>query len=54
MIIVLRVQQERMNEPALPMDEYVMLYQLTEERLTLRAAGRAGAASRADDSRIGN
>jgi aspartate carbamoyltransferase catalytic subunit len=32
-VIVLRVQQERMNEPALPMGEYIMLYQLTEERL---------------------
>jgi aspartate carbamoyltransferase catalytic subunit len=32
-VIVLRVQQERMNEPALPLDEYVLLYQLTEERL---------------------
>lgn len=34
-IITLRVQQERMNEPALPTDEYVMLYQLTPERLAL-------------------
>jgi len=32
-IIVLRVQAERMNEPALPLDEYVLLYQLTPERL---------------------
>jgi aspartate carbamoyltransferase catalytic subunit len=32
-VIVLRVQQERMNEPALPMGEYILLYQLTEERL---------------------
>lgn len=38
-IIVLRVQQERMNEPALPMDEYVMLYQLTPERLKLARPG---------------
>jgi aspartate carbamoyltransferase catalytic subunit len=38
-IIVLRVQQERMNEPALPMDEYVMLYQLTEERLKMARPG---------------
>jgi aspartate carbamoyltransferase catalytic subunit len=38
-IIVLRVQQERMNEPALPMDEYIMLYQLTEERLALARPG---------------
>jgi aspartate carbamoyltransferase catalytic subunit len=32
-VIVLRVQQERMNEPALPMGEYILMYQLTEERL---------------------
>ncbi len=32
-IITLRVQQERLNEPALPADEYVLLYQLTPERL---------------------
>ncbi len=32
-IIVLRVQQERMHEPALPLDEYILLYQLTAERL---------------------
>jgi aspartate carbamoyltransferase catalytic subunit len=32
-IIVLRVQQERMHEPSLPLDEYVLGYQLTPERL---------------------
>jgi len=32
-IIVLRVQQERMHEPALPIDEYILQYQLTPERL---------------------
>ena len=32
-ILVLRVQQERMHEPALPVDEYVRLYQLTPQRL---------------------
>ena len=32
-VIVLRVQQERMHEPALPLDEYVLQYQLTPERL---------------------
>jgi len=32
-VIVLRVQQERMHEPALPLDEYILLYQLTPERL---------------------
>ncbi len=32
-IIVLRVQQERQNEPALSLDEYILLYQLTPERL---------------------
>jgi aspartate carbamoyltransferase catalytic subunit len=32
-VMVLRVQQERLNEPSLPLDEYVLLYQLTPERL---------------------
>ncbi|MBI3670901.1 MAG: aspartate carbamoyltransferase catalytic subunit [Acidobacteria bacterium] len=32
-IIVLRVQQERQHEPALSLDEYILLYQLTPERL---------------------
>jgi aspartate carbamoyltransferase catalytic subunit len=32
-IIVLRVQQERMHEPALAMEEYILGYQLTAERL---------------------
>ncbi len=32
-IIVLRVQQERMHEPALPLDDYILLYQLTPVRL---------------------
>jgi aspartate carbamoyltransferase catalytic subunit len=32
-VLVLRVQQERMHEPPLPLDEYVLLYQLTPERL---------------------
>jgi aspartate carbamoyltransferase catalytic subunit len=32
-IIVLRVQQERLHEPALPIDEYILQYQLTPERL---------------------
>jgi aspartate carbamoyltransferase catalytic subunit len=34
-VIVLRVQQERLHEPALPLDEYIMLYQLTPERLKI-------------------
>jgi len=34
-VIVLRVQQERLHEPALSLDEYVLLYQLTPERLRL-------------------
>jgi aspartate carbamoyltransferase catalytic subunit len=34
-IIVLRVQQERLHEPALPLDEYILQYQLTPERLRL-------------------
>jgi aspartate carbamoyltransferase catalytic subunit len=32
-IITLRVQQERLDEPALPLDEYILQYQLTPERL---------------------
>ena len=34
-VIVLRVQQERLHEPELPLDEYTLLYQLTPERLRL-------------------
>ena len=32
-VITLRVQQERLHEPSLPLDEYILLYQLTRERL---------------------
>jgi aspartate carbamoyltransferase catalytic subunit len=32
-VIVLRVQEERMHEPALPMADYILRYQLTQERL---------------------
>ena len=32
-VLVLRVQQERLNEPPLALDEYILLYQLTPERL---------------------
>ena len=32
-VIVLRVQEERMHEPSLPLAEYVLRYQLTPERL---------------------
>lgn len=32
-VLVLRVQSERLHEPPLPLDEYVLLYQLTPERL---------------------
>jgi aspartate carbamoyltransferase catalytic subunit len=32
-VLVLRVQQERMHEPELSLDEYILLYQLTPERL---------------------
>jgi len=38
-IIVLRVQQERLHEPALPLDEYIMLYQLTPQRLKIARPG---------------
>ena len=33
MLIVLRVQPERLHEPALSLDEYILQYQLTPERL---------------------
>ncbi len=32
-VLVLRVQQERLHEPALSLDEYILLYQLTSARL---------------------
>ena len=32
-VLVLRVQQERLHEPALSLDEYILQYQLTPERL---------------------
>jgi aspartate carbamoyltransferase catalytic subunit len=38
-VIVLRVQQERMHEPALPLDEYILQYQLTPDRLQLAQPG---------------
>ncbi|HEV3218466.1 MAG TPA: aspartate carbamoyltransferase catalytic subunit [Candidatus Acidoferrales bacterium] len=38
-VMVLRVQQERMNEPSLPLDEYVLLYQLNPDRLRLARPG---------------
>ncbi|HKO03716.1 MAG TPA: aspartate carbamoyltransferase catalytic subunit [Candidatus Acidoferrales bacterium] len=34
-VMVLRVQTERLQEPALPADEYIRLYQMTPERLGL-------------------
>jgi aspartate carbamoyltransferase catalytic subunit len=34
-VMVLRVQQERLHEPALPLNEYILLYQLTPERLRI-------------------
>lgn len=34
-VMVLRVQQERLHEPALPLEDYILLYQLTPERLRL-------------------
>jgi aspartate carbamoyltransferase catalytic subunit len=34
-VIVLRVQQERLHEPPLPLDEYILLYQLTPERVEI-------------------
>lgn len=38
-IIVLRVQTERIHEPALAAEEYILGYQLTEERVRLASAG---------------
>jgi aspartate carbamoyltransferase catalytic subunit len=38
-IIVLRVQTERIHEPALAAEEYILGYQLTAERLRLAHAG---------------
>jgi aspartate carbamoyltransferase catalytic subunit len=32
-VLMLRVQQERMHEPCMSLDEYILLYQLTERRL---------------------
>src|SRR6185437_13394740 len=37
-VMVLRVQTERLNEPALAADEYIAGYQLTPARLTLAKA----------------
>jgi len=37
-IITLRVQQERLYEPALAIDEYILQYQLTSERLRIAKA----------------
>ena len=33
-VLTLRVQQERLHEPALALDEYILQYQLTPERLS--------------------
>jgi aspartate carbamoyltransferase catalytic subunit len=38
-LIVLRAQTERMQEPGLPADEYIKLYQMTPERLALARPG---------------
>jgi aspartate carbamoyltransferase catalytic subunit len=38
-VMVLRVQTERLHEPALAADEYVLRYQLTEKRLHLARPG---------------
>ena len=36
--MTLRVQQERLHEPALALDEYILQYQLTPERLRIAQA----------------
>jgi len=38
-VLVLRVQTERLHEPQLPVDEYILLYQMTPERLRLAKPG---------------
>lgn len=38
-VLVLRVQQERLHEPPLSLDDYILLYQLTSERLRLANPG---------------
>jgi aspartate carbamoyltransferase catalytic subunit len=38
-VIVLRVQEERLHEPALPMSEYILRYQMTPARLLLARPG---------------
>ena len=38
-MLTLRVQQERLYEPALALDEYILQYQLTPERLRLAKPG---------------
>ncbi len=38
-VMALRVQQERMNEPGLPREDYIRLYQLTPARLALARPG---------------
>ena len=38
-VLTLRVQQERLYEPALALDEYILQYQLTPERLRLAKPG---------------
>jgi aspartate carbamoyltransferase catalytic subunit len=38
-VLVLRVQTERLHEPQLPADEYILTYQLTPERLRLAKPG---------------
>lgn len=38
-VLVLRVQTERLHEPQLPLDEYILLYQMTPERLRLAKPG---------------
>ena len=53
-IIVLRVQTERIHEPALAAEEYILGYQLTARTPAARSPRCARAASRTDDSRPGN
>jgi aspartate carbamoyltransferase catalytic subunit len=34
-VLTLRVQQERLHEPMIPLDEYILQFQLTPERMRL-------------------
>ena len=51
-VMVLRVQTERIHEPALAADEYILGYQLTAERLRLARPDALVLHPGSDDSRL--